>query len=141
MLCLSSHLTKVQKVCSRSDFPLSVFVLVVQALRNDLNKGLNWNNGEFNRKLGAGAAEEVAAMITGRFNMDGNDPIGSKVGLLDRHHLWGYLCDPFNHQMRDKFKLQVEMAELVKEMIEAYVPLDDDDSNETRRMVKEEFMV
>ena len=126
---LTSHLTKVQKVCSRSDFPLSVYVLIVQALRNDLNKGLNHNNGEFSRKLGQG------------FNMDGIDPSGQKVGLLDRHHLWSYLCDPFNHQMRGKFLLQVGMAELMNEMIDTYIPLDGDGSNHTRIAVKDEFMV
>eukprot|EP00956_Cyclotella_meneghiniana_P038508 scaffold155275_cov66-Cyclotella_meneghiniana.AAC.2 len=108
---LTSHLTKVQK-----------------ALRNDLNKGLNHNNGEFSRKLGQG------------FNMDGIDPSGQKVGLLDRHHLWSYLCDPFNHQMRGKFLLQVGMAELMNEMIDTYIPLDGDGSNHTRIAVKDEFM-
>ena len=71
MSSLSSHMAKVQKLCSRSDFPLSAFVLIVQGLRNDLNKGLNHNNGEFNRKLGEGAAQEIAKMITGRFNTYG----------------------------------------------------------------------
>ena len=141
MSCLSSHLTKVQKVCSRSDFPLSAFILLIQGLRNDLNKGLNQNNMEFDRKLGNGGAKEIAAMITQRFNMDGMDPNGQKVGLIDRHHLWSYLCDPFNHEMCATFHLQAGMADLISEMIMAYVPLDEDGTASTQRKVKEDFMV
>ena len=72
---LTVHFFKVQNICSRTDFPLSLFVVLVQGLRNDLNRSLNHNSGEFSRVLGRGAGQEVAAMITSRFNMDGLDPI------------------------------------------------------------------
>jgi hypothetical protein len=51
--------------------------------------------------------------------MDGLDPLGRKVGLLDCHHLWAFLVDPFNHELRSTFCFQAEMAVLVKEMVEA----------------------
>ena len=138
---LTVHFKVVQSLCSREDFPLSVYIVLVQALRNELNRGLNFNNCEFNRVLGDGAAKEVADMIRERFNMDGLDISGRKVGLLDRHHLWCYLVDPFNHQWRSTFYVDAPTAVLVNEMINAYVPVDDDGSSETRKRVKEEFMV
>jgi hypothetical protein len=123
-----THIFKdVQQLCSRSDFPLSAYVLLVQALRNELNVGLNKNGGEFSKVLGANAAKEVADMIRERFNMNGLDPSGRTGGLIDRHHYWNYLVDPFNHELRSTFLAQPSaMATLIKEMIEHYVPLDDD---------------
>lgn len=131
----------VQSLCSREDFPLSLYPVLVQALRNELNMGLIRNNCEFNRKLGNGAMQEVANMIRERFNMDGLDPDGRKVGLLDRHHFYCFLVDPFNHQLRSQFMLVPDTAVLIKEMIEHYVPLDEDGSSTRRQRVKEEFMV
>ena len=73
--------------------------------------------------------------------MDGMDPTGRKVGLLDRHHLWAFLVDPLYHLLRSTFLLVPQMAVLVQEMIEAYIPVDGDGSNTTRERVTEEFMV
>jgi hypothetical protein len=73
--------------------------------------------------------------------MDGLDPDGRKVGLLDRHHFYCFLVDPFNHQLRSQFMLVPDTAVLIKEMIEHYVPLDEDGSSTRRQRVKEEFMV
>jgi hypothetical protein len=137
-----THIFKdVQKLCSREDFPLSAYVVLIQALRNELNAGLSKNEGEFSRVLGAGAAKEVADMIRERFNMDGLDPSGRKVGLIDRHHYWNFLVDPFNHELRSVFLVQPPKAILIKEMIEHYVPLDDDGQSTRRERVKLEFMV
>ena len=80
-------------------------------------------------------------MIAERVNMDGYDTSGAKVALLDRYHLWAFLVDPYNHQLRDKVMIQTEMAPLVNEMIEHYIPLDSDGSATSRDRVKEEFMV
>jgi hypothetical protein len=138
---LTKHFTKVQNICSKEQFPLALYIVLCQALRNELNISLNQNGGEFSRILGPGAAKEVATMITSRFNMDGLDPSGRKVGLLDRHHLWAFLVDPFNHELRSTFLLQANVAVLMREMIEAYVPLDADGSSTKRDKVKSEFMV
>ena len=73
--------------------------------------------------------------------MDGRDPSGRKVGLLDRHQLMAYLVDPYCHEWRDTFLLNTNKAELVREMIKMYIPLDEDESDTSRQRVKEEFMV
>ena len=72
--------------------PLSVYPLLVQALRNDINK--RFLTDDFDTVLGKGARAGVAAMVRERFNMYVNDMSGRKVGLLDRHHLMTFLCDP-----------------------------------------------
>ena len=110
---LTIHFKVVHGLCSREDFPLSAYPLLIQALRNDINKGINFERGQFDVLLGQGARAEIANMIRERFNMDGKDPSGKKVGLLDRHHLMAFLVDPFAHDWRGKFELQTSKAELV----------------------------
>ena len=100
---LLAHFKRVHGVCSRANYPLSCFILLVQALKNDINKGLNIDNGKFDVVLGEGSAVEVANMIRGRFNMDGRDPSGRKVGLLDRKDLMCFLVDPFSWEWRSIF--------------------------------------
>lgn len=91
--------------------------------------------------LGEGARAVIANMIRNRFNMDGNDPEGRKVGLLDRHHLFCYIVDPFNWVWRSRFELPCSMAQLVNEMIASFVPLDGDGSSTSRDHVRADFMV
>ena len=76
---------------------------LVQALRNDLNKGLNVEDGKFDWIFGEGSRKEVAQMIRAHFNMDGRDPSGRKVGLLDRKDLMCFLVDPFSWEWRSTF--------------------------------------
>ena len=135
---MTIHFKKVQKACSRNDLPLSVFVLLVQALKNDLIRGMD---DEFDEVLGQGAADEVMDMIEDRFNMDGMDPSGRKVGLLDETHLMCFIVDPYSRFWRSTFKLGTHMGLLVKKMIEIYVPKDKDGTSKTRERVKKEFMV
>lgn len=97
---LTVHFKRVHGLCSRSTMPLSAYLLLVQALRNEINMGLNDGDGNFDTVLGDDSRLEVAKMIRERFNMDGTDPSGRKVGLLDRVHLMCFLVDPFNHQWR-----------------------------------------
>lgn len=138
---LCKHFYVLQNICSREDFPLSGYLLLIQALRNDLNRGINVDNGLFDARFGAGSREEIVKMIRVRFNMDGHDPSGAKVGLLDRHHFWAFLVDPFTHEWRWRIKLLPPMSELVQEMIEHYVPLDSDGSSATRERVRADFEV
>ena len=91
--------------------------------------------------LRIGAREEVITMVSSRFNMDGHDPSGRKVGLLDRHHLMALLCDPFCHEWRSTFKIQTPLAILMREMIHLYVPLDEDGGATSRLRVFTEFKV
>ena len=73
--------------------------------------------------------------------MDGLDPKGQKVGLLDRHQLMALLCDPVSHEWRSTFKFQTPLASLMREMIDLYIPLDEDGSSELRVRVLNEFQV
>ena len=103
MSSLLVHFKKVHGLCCRENFPLSCYPLLVQGLRNDLNKGLNVDNGKFDVILGKGSRKEVADMIRERFNMDGRDPSGRKVGSLDRKDLMCFLVDPFSWEWRSRF--------------------------------------
>ena len=73
--------------------------------------------------------------------MDGNDPDGRKVGLLDRHHLMCFLVDPFSWEWRHKFLLQANVKQIVREMVQKFVPLDKDGSSSARNRVTAEFKV
>lgn len=137
--CLTSRFTLVHKALSRADFPLSAYVLLTQALRNDINR--SFATDAFDQLFGDGARAAIADLIRERFNMDGRDPSGRKVGLHDRHHLMAYLVDPFNCVWRSKFKLPTDLAELLTEMIELFVPLDEDGSSKKRDQVRADFMV
>ena len=131
---------KVHKALSREDFPLSAFILLTQALHNEISNVLS--SAEFDLILGEGASEAVDDMMSVRFNMDGKEPQGTtKVGLHDRHHLMSFLVDPFNWVWRSKFQLQTNLAELVTEMINLFVPLDDGGASTSRDIVREDFMV
>ena len=130
---LTCHFMTVHKLCSRENFPLSAYPLLVQGLLNDINRGVT---KEFADVLGEEARDELAQLVRERFNMDGKDPSGRKVGLLDRFHFMAYLCDPFGHEWRSVFKLKMPIAILIKEMIELYIP-----GRDNQERVKKDFMV
>ena len=67
---------------------------------------MNDGDGNFNAVLGDDLRLEVEKMIREQFNMDGMDPSGRKVALLDRVHLMCFLVDPFNHQWLSTVLLQ-----------------------------------
>lgn len=129
-----------KKVCCMSSVPLSAYILLCQAMRNEINKGLNAENGKFNRLLGEGAAQQVADMIKPRFNMNGENPDGRKVGLVDPHQIWAFMADPYNHSWRSKFAIEGSFPVHVRNMIEHYVPLDGDGSDKTHQAVKKDFL-
>ena len=132
------HFKDVHQLCSREDFPLSAYPVLVQGLSNDINRGLT---SEFDAVLGKGSRAEIMGMVSERFNMDGLDPSGRKVGLLDRHHLMAFLCDPFGHEWRSVFKIQTNLAVLMREMIDLFVPLDEDGLSTSRKRILAKFMV
>jgi len=80
-------------------------------------------------------------MVRERSNMDGKDPSGSKVVLLDRHHLYAFLCDPHMYEWRSQFQLQASLPVLMREMIDLSVPLDvdKDDTSKSRKRVLANF--
>ena len=61
--------------------------------------------------------------------------------MLDRMHLFGHLVDPYSYLWRSKLKLETDMSVLINEMIETYVPKDDDGGTTARQRVRKEFMV
>ena len=73
--------------------------------------------------------------------MDGIDPTRRKVALLDHYHLICPLVDPFCHEWQSTFFIQINLAVLVNEMMEMYIPLDDNGSSTSRARAKKEFMV
>ena len=74
--------------------------------------------------------------------MDGIDPSGTqKVGLIDKHQIWAFMCDPFNHVWRARFGIQGNFSVHVREMINHFIPLDADGSDGTRLEVKTDFEV
>ena len=73
--------------------------------------------------------------------MDGKDPTGRKVGLLDPMHLMCFVVDPYSHEWRSKFKLGANLGVIATKMIETYIPNNDPESLAKRQRVKNEFMV
>ncbi len=73
--------------------------------------------------------------------MDGNDPSGRKVGLLDCHHLIAFLCDPFCHSCRSTFDIQTPLPVLMREIIKFFVPKDDDGTSTSCIRVMNELKV
>ena len=57
--------------------------------------------------------------------MDGNDPQGHRVGLLNKNHICLFLTDPFQHRRRSIFKLDDHFLVHLNVMIESFVSLDE----------------
>ena len=72
---VTKHFKAVHGLCSREDFPLSAYPLLVQALHNEINSGFT---EDFDNVMGEGARAEIAGMIRERFNMDGNNSARKK---------------------------------------------------------------
>jgi hypothetical protein len=130
---------RVHLLCSRQDVPISAFILVVQAMRNELNVVIQ--NRQFDEVLGDGAAKELADMIRVRFNMSGDPPPGRKVGLIHFQYIWAYLVDPFQHEWRFTYEVDGPLPAHINKMISHFIPLDDDGSDSNRVRVFNDFMV
>ena len=140
---ITVHFKRIYKILCMTKVPLSAYVLLTQALKNHVNQGLNAEGpGKFDEILGEGALAQLVATIKDRFNMDGSDPSGRKVGLLDKHVLWAFLVDPFNHSWRSTFKMEGEFALHIKDMLEYFVPDNKDGSHvELRKTIRKQFLV
>jgi hypothetical protein len=51
------------KLCSRQDAPLSCYVLIVQGIKNAVDRDINGDNGKFDWILGLGSAKEIKDVI------------------------------------------------------------------------------
>ena len=68
---VTKHFTAIHGLCSHKDFPLLAYLLLVQALRDEIKSGFT---EYFGSVKGEGARAKIAGMIKERFKMDGNDP-------------------------------------------------------------------
>ena len=76
-------------------------------LQNALFEALEPMHGSsFNSVHGKHAAEFLTDFISERFNMDGKNPEGAKVGLLDAHSVWCFMVDPFTEKL--KFNIEIK---------------------------------
>ena len=100
---------------------MSAYVLIVQALRNALNAIVT--NVDWDELFGDGALDELVALNSIRFNLDGKKPCGTtKVGLLDEYHLWCFLADPFSRNFTHSLYIEHE-AVVERNMIVFFLPL------------------
>jgi len=122
ILELTKILHDVHKLCCHQNGPLSCFVLIVQiwAIKNAVDE-----DGKFEQIFGQGAAKVITDVIDCWLNMDGKKPLGRKVALLDRYHVWCFLMNPFNYEWRITFIMDGKLIwDLAMEMIAQFVPKD-----------------
>jgi hypothetical protein len=109
----------------RNDAPLSSYVLIVQAIKNAVDRIIKGEDRKLDRILGPGSADAISDVIDCRFNMDGAKPCGSKVGLIDEYHMWCFLMDPFNYEWRITYVIDGNMIRtFAKNMIAYFIPAD-----------------
>ena len=115
-------------------------------MHNEVNAVIS--DEKFNRILGDSASNELIDMLMVIFNFDRKDTPGRKVNLMDTHYVWAFYRDPFQHQLRSKFKPGGFLNLHINGMISNFIS-DEELSEEqvsrgyqTRReKMKEDFMV
>ena len=88
--------------------------------------------------FGDHAIEEITAIIESRFNMDGMEPAGRRVGLLDSYQLWCYAVDPFRDYLTPPPMAKPHIAYFIDAM-DFYPPPVDDYNKELRQQCHPEF--
>jgi hypothetical protein len=120
------------RLCSHNDAPLSSYVLIVQSIKNAVDCIIKGEDGKFDWILGPGSADAISDVIDCCFNRDGAKPCGSKVGLIDEHHIWCFLMDPFNYEWRITYVIDGNMIQtFAKNMIAHFFPADGTRRTET----------
>jgi hypothetical protein len=72
----------------------------------------------FNSVHGSNAAAEfLTDFISKRFNMDGKNPEGTKVGLLDACSVWCFMVDPFTEKLKFNIEIKGGVAQACNHMI------------------------
>ena len=138
---LVSHFKQAHLHCSHRDTPLSAFILIVQALKNMVTQTLTRDDGMYDCIMGGGAAQEVVDCIHIRFNLDCQPISGRQVPLLDKHHAWTNMCDPFGFLWRSTFLFDGNVRTTAIDMITHYVPLWAPRCMSRRACLLEEFEV
>jgi hypothetical protein len=120
ILPLTAIFKRVHLLCSRQDTPVSAFPPLVQAMHNEVSAVIS--DEKFNRILGENSSDELINMLMVRFNFDGKNTPGRKVDLMDLQHIWAFYCDPFQHQLRSKFKPGSVFNLEINVMISNFIP-------------------
>lgn len=119
------------------NIPLSIYVPIVQALKNGVTRIINLRSNKtthlFHAIFDNGAAQSVADQLGPCFNMDGFNPPDKKVELMNEYHWWDFSIYPFANEWMNKFIIHVLKRKVAKEMISFYI----DDKKEQRAMLKD----
>jgi hypothetical protein len=75
----------------------------------------------FNSVHGNNSAEFLTDFISKGFNMDGKNPEGAKVGLLDAQSVWCFMVDPFTEQLKFNIEIKGGVAQACNRMIKKLV--------------------
>ena len=94
---------RANKEASKQNMPMSAYLPLLQALRNEVNRVLNMKseaNETWNQLFGAPVAAELANIVRCRFNLDGKPTGVAKVGLCDRFQIWAHMFDPYARDLK-----------------------------------------
>jgi hypothetical protein len=108
-ICLNwfAVLKHANKHCSSESFPMSAYLPLVQAIRNELNAVIRNRGGRpFDDIFGEGSMVQLTDFIRNRFNMDGKIPTGRKVGLLDEDQIWCFITNPYHRFLEPQLAIQ-----------------------------------
>ena len=75
----------------------------------------------FNYVYGNNTAEFLTDFIIKRFNIDGKNPEGAKVGLLDTHSVWCFMVDPLTEKLKFNIEIKGGVARACNHMIKKLV--------------------
>ena len=114
------------KLVSDDDFPISAYYPVIVAMRNELNGVLGSGTASGSRSIDAifnlrGARNSIVEFCDNRFNYDGSEPPGRKVGLLDKYQIWAFLVDPFRSRIPKRPIIHPSIARCMQDAIEFFV--------------------
>ena len=75
----------------------------------------------FNSVHGTNAAEFLTDFSSKRFIMDGENPEGAKVGLLDARSVWCFMVNPFKEKLKFNIEIKGGVAQARNHMIKKLV--------------------
>lgn len=108
-------------------FPMSAYLPLVQALKNELNEVFR-DDPNFDATMGEGASGVLAEVLRTRFNMDGSVPADGQVGLLVKLQVWAFMVDPNKNLLTPGVALEGGLARHLSEMLQFFVPEYDQNS-------------
>jgi hypothetical protein len=139
------------KLLSSNKTPMSACPVIVQALRNEINKVLNNSVGpHFDSVFDDGSRNHLANFVRLRFNMDGvSPPRTTKVGLLSPRAIWAFVLDPYKGELPHSLFVGTDekgLAYQQAQMLEFLVPYVQDSAehrgeiDERRKSLRQDFL-